>query len=89
METKTIHFTLVIGSEEFLIQTSRSQYHSLMTLISDRFNLADFGLCSGMGSCGSCDVEIDGEMVLACETAVNDSLANTRIVVSKSVIAIY
>lgn len=89
METKTIHFTLVIGPEEFRIQTSCSQYHSLMTLISDRFNLADFGLCSGMGSCGTCDVQMDGEMVLACETAVNDSLANTHIMVSKSVIAIY
>lgn len=89
MERKTINFTLVIGQEEFLIQTSGNQYHSLMTLISDRFNLADFGLCSGMGSCGTCDVEMDGEPVLACEIAVNDSLANTRIVVDKQLISIY
>jgi aerobic-type carbon monoxide dehydrogenase small subunit (CoxS/CutS family) len=89
METKTINLTLVVGNEEFPIQTSRSQYHSLMTLLSDRFNLADFGLCSGMGSCGTCNVEVDGEMVLACEMAVNDSLANTRIVVDKQLISVY
>jgi succinate dehydrogenase/fumarate reductase-like Fe-S protein len=42
-----------------------------------------------MGSCGTCDLQIDGVMVLACETAVNDSLANTRIVVDKQVITVY
>lgn len=89
METRNINFTLVIGQEEFMIQTSRNQYHSLMTLIADRFNLADFGLCSGMGSCGTCDVEMDGESALGCEIAVNDSLANTRIVVDKQLISIY
>jgi aerobic-type carbon monoxide dehydrogenase small subunit (CoxS/CutS family) len=89
MEMKTIHFSLVVNGEEYQIQTFCSEYHSLMTLISDRVNLADFGLCSGMGSCGTCDLQIDGVMVLACETAVNDSLANTRIVVDKQVITVY
>ncbi|MBN8820684.1 MULTISPECIES: hypothetical protein [unclassified Spirosoma] len=52
-----------------------------MSLISAYLPVVGFGLCSGMGSCGTCVVEIDGIRSLSCGVAVSDELANTRIVV--------
>ena len=77
----TILFTLIYRGEEWLLQTHRNEYHSLMSLISAYLPVVGFGLCSGMGSCGTCIVEIDGMRSLSCAVAVNDELANTRIVV--------
>lgn len=89
MESYAIHFTILIDEAEFKIQTYPHQYQSLMTLISDRFNLADFGLCCGMGSCGTCDVKINGLSVLACETAIDRSLSKSVIMIDKQLIQVY
>ena len=81
-----ILFTLVHDGQELPVHTSDDQYFSLMALISDRLSLQEFGLCSGMGSCGTCMVDIyDGlqleKRTLSCCVQVNDELANTKIVV--------
>lgn len=87
-EKNTIIFTLVYKGEEYRVQTSRNQYHTLMTLISDRLALTGFGLCCGMGSCGTCMVEICENhaamkrSTLSCDVQVNDELANTTIFIS-------
>lgn len=83
-EKNTILFTLVYRGEEWPVQTARNTYHSLMSLISAYLPVTGFGLCSGMGSCGTCVVEIDGIRSLSCAVAVNDDLANTRVVVGAS-----
>ena len=83
-EKNTILFTLVYRGEEWPVQTSRNKYPSLMSLISAYLPMVGFGLCSGMGSCGTCVVEIDGMRSFSCDVAVNDELANTRIVVAES-----
>lgn len=83
-EKNTIVLTLVLNGEEYQIQTREKQYFSLMTLISDNLSILGFGLCSGMGSCGTCLVEIDGRYTLACEVPVTDELANSRIIIDSS-----
>jgi len=51
--------------------------------------LIGFGLCSVMGSCGTCMVEIMEKKAsvvrhtLSCDVQVNDELANTIITVVK------
>lgn len=80
----TILFTLVYRGEEWPVQTARNTHHSLMSLISAYLPITGFGLCSGMGSCGTCVVEIDGIRNLSCAVAVNDELANTCVVVRES-----
>lgn len=87
-EKNTILFTLVYMNQTFPVQTNRNQYHSLMTLISDHLALAGFGLCCGMGSCGTCLVdisEINSAMkrtTLSCSVQINDELANTIITIT-------
>lgn len=83
-EKNTILFRLLYKDEEVQVQTSRNQYYSLMSLISDYLEISGFGLCSGMGSCGTCAVKIDGMRSLSCDVPVNDELANTRIVIQKA-----
>ena len=86
----TIIFTLVFLQKEYKVYTYRNEYHSLMILIADRLDLSGFGLCSGMGSCGTCMVEIKEKFssysrhTLSCEVQVNDDLANTIIIVAKN-----
>ena len=86
-EKNNILFTLVYQEEEYPVQTSRNQYHSLMTLISDRLAIPGFGLCSGMGGCGTCMVTISEKYsqikrtTLSCDVQVNDELANTIITI--------
>lgn len=75
----TILFTLVYQQREVPVQTHRNQYPSLMSLISDLLAVPGFGICCGMGSCGTCAVEIDGIRHLACDLPITDELANTRI----------
>lgn len=82
-EKNTILFTLVYRGEECPVQTGRNKYHSLMSLICAYLPVVGFGLCSGMGSCGTCAVEIDGIRNLSCGVAVSDELADTRIVVQQ------
>jgi len=87
-EKNTILFTLVYKNQTCLIQTNRNQYHSLMTLISDHLALTGFGLCCGMGSCGTCVVEISEinstmkRTTLSCSVQINDELANTIITIA-------
>ena len=86
-EKKTILFTLVYKKEHYPVQASKNEYHSLMTLISDHLDILGFGLCSGMGSCGTCMVTIcsnnsvSGRGTLSCDIAINDELANTEVIV--------
>lgn len=81
VERHTILFTLVYQQEDVQVQTKPQQYYSLMSLISDYLAPAGFGLCSGMGGCGTCAVDIDGIRSLSCAVSINDELANTRIVI--------
>lgn len=83
----TILFTIIFQEMEYKVQTRINQYHSLMTLISDHMALPDFGLCSGMGSCGTCMVEIKANyperkrLGLSCDIQINDDLNNTKIMI--------
>lgn len=86
-EKNTIIFNIIYLGETFQVQTYPNQYHSLMTLIADKLAVPGFGLCSGMGSCGTCLVHLHNKYnpikkpVLACAVQVNDELANTFITV--------
>lgn len=87
----TIQLTLVYLGENYRLQTHTIQYHSLMTLISDHLAIPGFGLCCGMGSCGTCLVELAESCtslkrsVLACDIQVNDELSNTYIFIPDKV----
>ncbi|RRB01120.1 hypothetical protein [Larkinella rosea] len=83
-EKNTILFTLVYRGEEWPVQTRRNHYYSLMSLIADYLPISGFGICSGMGSCGTCAVSIDGMRCLSCDVAIDDELANARIVIEEA-----
>lgn len=84
---KTILFTLQYAGEAHSIQVIPNEYYSLMTLIADKLAIPGFGLCCGMGSCGTCLVQIaDAQSkatvnVLACDIRVDDSLANVEVII--------
>jgi aerobic-type carbon monoxide dehydrogenase small subunit (CoxS/CutS family) len=86
-EKHTILFTLFHKGETYPVQTYPNEYYSLMTLISDRLTIPGFGLCCGMGSCGTCIVQISNKysavkrQVLSCGVSINDDLANTQIII--------
>lgn len=80
-EKNTILFNLVYRDQQVQVQTRPNQYYSLMGLIVDHLDTPGFGLCSGMGSCGTCVVEIDGIRNLSCEVAITDELANSGIII--------
>jgi succinate dehydrogenase/fumarate reductase-like Fe-S protein len=82
----TILFTLIYGNEEYQVQTREKKYLSLMTLISDYVRISGFGLCCGMGSCGTCMVQIHGRFTLACQVPVDDWLANSKITIEPSIV---
>jgi aerobic-type carbon monoxide dehydrogenase small subunit (CoxS/CutS family) len=58
-----------------------------MSLIADYLAIPGFGLCCGMGSCGTCVVQIASAYsqakrnVMACAILVNDELANMIIII--------
>lgn len=87
---KMIQLTLVYLGENYRVQIEPGQFHSLMTLISDHLAIPGFGLCCGMGSCGTCLVEIAESQaslkrpVLACGMPVNDELSNTFVFIGDS-----
>ena len=89
-EENMIMLTLVFDGKEYRIQTKRNQYHTLMTLIADHLAILSFGLCSGMGSCGTCLVKISEKyspierFALSCEVQISDELANSKITIEKS-----
>ncbi len=86
-EKNTILFTLIHKEEEHRVQTRPNEFHSLMGLISERLSIPGFGICNGMGSCGTCLIDIYRKEVNAkitrfsCEMPVNDNLANTHIII--------
>jgi aerobic-type carbon monoxide dehydrogenase small subunit (CoxS/CutS family) len=86
-EKNTIMLTLIYNDKKYQVQTRQDQYHTLMTLIADHLALPDFGLCCGMGSCGTCMVEMVEmnssvtQSALSCDVQVNDTLANTTIII--------
>ncbi len=86
-----ICFTLVHRGKEYQVQVYRGQYYSLMTLIADYLGVFGFGLCCGMGSCGTCLVSISGNNTVAkrhglsCEMPVNDELANVTVTVPDNI----
>lgn len=90
-DKNTILLTLHHLGESYQIQTKPGQYHSLMTLISDNLAIPGFGLCCGMGSCGTCLVQISNQYtsakrnVLACGIQVNDDLSNCHIFIPDKV----
>jgi len=90
-EENTIIFTLMYLGKEYIVYTHRNKYHSLMVLIADHLSLPGFGLCSGMGSCGTCMVDIREKHSsfvrygLSCEVQVNDELANTTIFIAAAI----
>ena len=83
-QKNTILFTLIYQQQEVQVQTYPHQYHSLMSLISDYLAIPGFGICCGMGSCGTCVVEIDGIRHLSCDLPINDVLANTHVVLKET-----
>ncbi|QEC62296.1 2Fe-2S iron-sulfur cluster binding domain-containing protein [Mucilaginibacter ginsenosidivorans] len=80
-----VPLTLVYLGENYRVQVVPARYQSLMTLISDLLAIPGFGLCCGMGSCGTCLVEIADSRtalkrpVLACGIQVNDGLSNAYV----------
>ena len=84
-EKNTIIFKLVYQNKEYQVQTRRDQYHTLMTLIADHLSILDFGLCCGMGSCGTCMVEINEkyspirQFIISCNVQIDEALSNTTI----------
>ncbi|MGZ3758189.1 MAG: hypothetical protein ACXVAY_17120 [Mucilaginibacter sp.] len=83
-----IQLTLIYRGETYRINTYTNEYYSLMTLISDHLAISGFGLCCGMGSCGTCMVELANKyssiarFVMACNIPINDELANTQITIA-------
>ncbi len=79
--------TLYHLGESQMIQIAPGRYHSLMSLIADQLAIPGFGLCCGMGSCGTCVVQITSagsnikRSVLACGILVNDELANMIVLI--------
>ncbi|WP_448700081.1 2Fe-2S iron-sulfur cluster-binding protein [Mucilaginibacter sp. AW1-3] len=86
-EANNISLTLHHLGESHRIQTCHGQYHSLLALISENLAIPGFGICGGMGSCGTCLVKIGDQHsaikrnVLACCIQVNDDLSNKDVII--------
>jgi aerobic-type carbon monoxide dehydrogenase small subunit (CoxS/CutS family) len=86
-DERNIPLTLIYQGENYPLQTYTNEYYSLMVLISEHLGIAGFGLCCGMGSCGSCMVSIGNKYasiirhVLACDIHIDDELSNTLITI--------
>ncbi len=80
-----IIFTLEHRGVTQRVYTHKNQYYSLMTLISDQLGIAGFGICCGMGSCGTCMVAIreagrnNWMYTLACDVCVDVNLSNAAV----------
>ncbi|MBE7170831.1 MAG: 2Fe-2S iron-sulfur cluster binding domain-containing protein [Williamsia sp.] len=91
VEKNMILFTLVYEHETYQVQTRPGAYYTLMTLISDRLGIPGFGLCSGMGSCGTCRVSICEkrspiqQSMLSCGVPMDDELSGTTITIPAAV----
>lgn len=86
-QRNNIIFTLVYRKEEYIIQTRVGQYFSLMDAISQNLMIECFGICSGMGSCGTCMVKMKMpqsklyEYKLSCGVNIDYSICNKIITV--------
>ena len=84
-----ISITLIYKGDSYIIHTYTNEYYSLMTLISDRLAITGFALCCGMGSCGTCMVELGNQYtpikkrVLACDIQITDELSNTQVIIDE------
>jgi ferredoxin len=91
LKERAIIFTIICSGIEYHVHTYENEYYSLMNLISDYAGIAGFGLCSGMGSCGTCFVEICEKIndskknVLSCGIKIDDELCNVEITILESV----
>lgn len=53
-----IQFTVINEEEAYTVETYTGEYKNLMSLISDKIYVENFGECGGMGRCGTCVIEI-------------------------------
>ncbi len=53
-----IQFTIINEEEAYTVKTYTGEYKNLMSLISDKIYVENFGECGGMGRCGTCVIEI-------------------------------
>jgi ferredoxin len=84
-----ILFTILHNGHEVSVRAKEDQYSSLMSLIADKIPMQGFGLCSGMGSCGTCLVSIYDrnsrleKVALSCQVRVNDDLTSSKIILHR------
>lgn len=87
-QDRNITLTLQYQGEAYPVSTFNNEYYSLMSLISAHLGIVGFGLCCGMGSCGTCLVEIGAKysiaarFALACDIRVDDELSNMQIIIA-------
>ena len=53
-----IQFTIINEEEVCVVETYTGEYKNLMSLITDKIYVDNFGECRGMGRCGTCVIEI-------------------------------
>lgn len=82
-----IEFTLVWKDTTTPVHIQAGAFHSLMGLISAKLAIPGFGICNGMGSCGTCALRIVtpstgiSRRVLSCSVPVDTSLMGKQVVV--------
>lgn len=80
-----IEFALIYLGEEHKVKTYWNEYADLRELINKKLRLTYFGECGGLGRCATCLVKIDEgnpadvSNQMACETLIDDTLANQKI----------
>jgi 2Fe-2S ferredoxin len=55
---KDIHVKVLLGDEEYMLETYTNEYRNLKMLLYDKIYIEDFGECKSMSRCGTCIVEI-------------------------------
>jgi len=79
--------TVICQDESQILSFKNNELPSLMALLSDRLGIPGFGICSGMGSCGTCTVRLRygatsaGMFVQSCDVRLNDGLNNATIII--------
>jgi hypothetical protein len=81
-----VAFKILHAGCEVVVTAREDQYFSLMSLIVDKIPVQNFGICSGMGSCGTCAVSVydcNGKFrktTLSCQIRLDHDLDDSRIV---------
>lgn len=89
-QSKPISLQLEFEDKQIQIYTDTNTYYSLMELITTHIVIPGFGICSGMGSCGTCMVDIcekNGgapKYIFSCSERISYELANTIIKIHTS-----